>query len=335
MSGSNLDLDFINEFLLHVWKEDLAVTPKQFLPLPSFENHLDIVQHEQQFAKEDKASSRRTILVNERIMKLQQENPTDFGGNIDWKAELSSFKVLPYPSYYKKPFHSIPGGWLSKFAAENNRIAMRAIYQDAHPESCEGIRKQLSAFIPKHSKYIVDLGSGDGDGPAITARMLPHANVVAVEASPFMIICGRRQNRDCANLEFHHQLAENTCLQSNTVDTVTITLLLHECSDEGKASILNEAYRILKPNGTIILSDTPQNDLLTYRGFYEPWKHQWVHFNPERSLREAGFVNVMDHGILGGDGVIKSVEEHTGSESATTDNRLFVFTGIKTAVSRL
>ena len=77
---SGLDLDFINEFLLHVWKEDLAVTPKQFLPLPSFEKHLDIVQHEQQVAKEDKASSRRTIVVNERIMKLQQENPLTLVG---------------------------------------------------------------------------------------------------------------------------------------------------------------------------------------------------------------------------------------------------------------
>ena len=47
-------------------------------------------------------------------------NPTDFGGPIDWKFELSAFRVLPYPSYYTKPFHSIPGGWLSKFAAENN-----------------------------------------------------------------------------------------------------------------------------------------------------------------------------------------------------------------------
>ena len=110
---------------------------------------------------------------------------------------------------------------------------------------------------------------------------------------------------------------------------------MHECSDEGKASILREAYRILKPNGTIILSDTPQNDLLTYRGFYEPWKHQWLHFQPKRALEEAGFVNIMNHGILGGDGVIKSVEEQTGSEEATTDNRLFVFTGTKEVASRL
>ena len=64
------------------------------------------------------------MVVNERILKLQMKNPTDFGGPIDWKFELSAFRVLPYPSYYTKPFHSIPGGWLSKFAAENNRIAM-------------------------------------------------------------------------------------------------------------------------------------------------------------------------------------------------------------------
>ena len=31
---------------------------------------------------------------------------------------------------------------------------------------------------------------------AITARMFPSAKVIAIEASPFMIVCGRRQNRD-------------------------------------------------------------------------------------------------------------------------------------------
>ena len=66
------------------------------------------------------------------------------------------------------------------------------------------------------------------------AMVLPYcayvsgAKVIAIEASPFMIVCGRRQNRDCVNLEFHHQLAENTYIPSNSIDTVTVTLLLHE-----------------------------------------------------------------------------------------------------------
>ena len=330
-----LDLNFINTFLHQVWKDDLKVTPKQFQPIPSFDNHMDIVKEEQQIVKEDEASSRRTVLVNERILNLQMKNPTDFGGPIDWKFELSAFRVLPYPSYYTKPFHSIPGGWLSKFAAENNRIAMQAIYQDAHPEACEGVRKELSKFVPKSSTRIVDLGSGDGDGPAITARMFPSAKVIAIEASPFMIVCGRRQNRDCVNLEFHHQLAENTYIPSNSIDTVTVTLLLHECSNEGKRNILTEAYRILKPNGTIVLTDTPQNDLFTYRGFYEPWKHQWKDFNATKSLSNVGFVNIIDHGIVGGDGHVKSIEEHKETSVESTDNRLFVFTAMKKMKSSL
>ena len=38
------------------------------------------------------------------------------------------------------------------------------------------------------------------------------AKVLAIEASPFMIICGRRQNRNTINLEFRHGLAEDTFL---------------------------------------------------------------------------------------------------------------------------
>ena len=100
--------------------------------------------------------------------------------------------------------------------------AWQAIYRDAHSDSCMGLRRELSALIPADSQLVVDLGAGDGDGPAATARMLPGAKVLAVEASPFMIIAGRRQNRDCPNLEFRHALAENTHLQAGCADAVSI-----------------------------------------------------------------------------------------------------------------
>ena len=150
----------------------------------------------------DKRSARRTMIVHKRVQEEEVNNPTDFGGDIDWETELKAFGTLPYPEYYKMSFHSVPGGWLSKFAAMKNRVAMQAIYREAHPRSCMGVRDVLSEHVPKDAKRVVDLGSGDGDGPAATARMLPNAKVLAVEASPFMIVCGRRQNRDAVNLEF-------------------------------------------------------------------------------------------------------------------------------------
>merc|ERR1712032_1667946 len=154
---------------------------------------------------------------------------------------------------------------------------MQGIYTEAHPMSCMGLREELSKLVPPSSKYVVDLGAGDCDGAASTARALPNARVVALDASPFMLIAGRTQNRGLPNLEFMHALAEATHLPDACVDCVTVTLVFHECSDVAKAAIAQEAKRILRPGGTIILADTPQDDLHTYIGAHEPYRDEWLH----------------------------------------------------------
>lgn len=232
------------------------------------------------------------------LRKSVKEPMPDLGpGPIDWDGELAKFGPLPYPPYYKQPFHSALGGWLSQGAALNNRRAMEAIYSDCHPDKCSGMRRELAKFFPPTARLVADIGAGDGDGAAAVARCLPQARVVAVEASPFMIIVGRRQNRDAANLEWRHCLGEDTGMESATCDAVTITLVFHECSDDGKAAIIAEAFRILRPGGTLVFSDTPPDDLQTYRGFYEPWKDQWLRFDVDAFLAKHGFVDVSAHDV--------------------------------------
>eukprot|EP00747_Dinoflagellata_sp_TGD_P060240 gnl/TRDRNA2_/TRDRNA2_151938_c0_seq2.p1 gnl/TRDRNA2_/TRDRNA2_151938_c0~~gnl/TRDRNA2_/TRDRNA2_151938_c0_seq2.p1 ORF type:complete len:272 (-),score=45.43 gnl/TRDRNA2_/TRDRNA2_151938_c0_seq2:620-1321(-) len=208
-------------------------------------------------------------------------------------------------------------------AAMVNRRAMQAIYVEAHPQSCLGIRQELAKHVPEDAKLIIDLGAGDGDGPAAVARARPSARVLAVEASPFMIICGRRQNSDVTNLEFVHALAEDTGLPSGEADAVTITLLFHECSDEAKSAIGHEAMRLLRPDGVLVFADTPPDDLDTYRGFYEPHKEAWMQFDGPSFLRGSmGLVDVQDHGILGAERATTS-EEHRSDNEFRTDNVLF------------
>jgi len=295
------------------------------------DNHFDIISDEIQAALLDPPSSRRTHIIRDRIAALEL---TDFGGAIDWEKELMAFAPLDFPEYYRQPFHSVPGGWLSKRAAVYNRMAMQSIYREAHPHSCSGLRGDLVQWVPMHSKFVVDLGTGDGDGAATTAKLRPAARVVGVDASPFMIIAGRRQNREVANLEWRHALAERTGLSDGCADAVTITLVLHECSDEAKLDIAREAARILKPGGVLVVADTPQDDLATYRGFYEPHREAWAKFDPHALFEAAGLVGVSQTTILGGD-LKAEADQRAAFESGNTDNRLFVITATKPEHAKL
>ena len=38
-----------------------------------------------------------------------------------------------------------------------------------------------------------------------------------------------------------------------------------------------------------MVTDSLPGDLYSYRGFFEPYKEQWLKINPEQLLTEAGF----------------------------------------------
>ena len=230
------------------------------------------------------------------IRRMAAQEAPDFA-DLDWDVELEAFGSLDLPDYYRQPFHSVPGGYLSEAAATNDRRALEAIYQDAHPGRSLGIREDIATLVPENARSVVEFGAGTGDGAAAIARRFPTARVMALEASPFMIIAGRTQNADLPNLEFVQGLAEETNIAEDSVDLVLLSFLLHECPDTIKRDILDRARRILRPGGMIVLNDTPPDSLDGYRGFYEPYREQWRDFDPETSLAEAGFEDTSNHEI--------------------------------------
>lgn len=225
------------------------------------------------------------------VARIPEQEVPDFSG-IDWDAELARFEGLEYPDYYRQPFHSVPGGYLSRAAAVGDRGAMEAIYEEAHPRKSLGVREALATLVPGDARHVVDLGGGTGDLGAAIARRLPDATVRSIDASPFMVIAGRVQNAGIENLTLEQGFAEATGLAGASVDAVNLTLVFHECPNAIKCKILREAHRILRPGGTLVLSDTPNDDLHDFRGFYEPYKAEWLEFAPEAFLAEARFVSV-------------------------------------------
>ncbi len=225
------------------------------------------------------------------ITRMQFQEAPDLG-EIDWESELATFEAIEYPQYYLQPFHSVLGGYLSEMAAVGNRVAMEAILENAHPRKSLGVREEIAKLFPKDARQILDLGAGIGDDAAAIARRLPNATVTAWEASPFMIIVGRLLHKDIPNLRWKHGLVEKTELPDNSVDALNITYLLHECPDEIKQKILAECWRILSPGGLIVVTDALPGNLYSYRGFFEPYKEQWLKIDPDKLLQEAGFVKL-------------------------------------------
>lgn len=252
-------------------------------PAPSW--HAEKIQEEM---SSDTPKNRMMDVVKRMVGQVVP----DFSG-IDWDAELAGFEDVEYPAYYRQPFHSVPGGYLSEAAAVGDRGAMEAIYEEWHPLKSLGLREELAALIPADAKTVVDLGGGTGDMGAAIARRLPDAQVRSIDASPFMLIAGRVQNEGIPNLALEQGFAESTGIEDGSLDAAVITLVFHECPDVIKGKVLAEVLRMLRPGGTLVLSDTPNDDLHDFRGFYEPYKEEWLTFDPDAVLTTAGFVNIM------------------------------------------
>jgi len=219
-------------------------------------------------------------------------------GEIDWTKELAAYSELDYPNYYLQPFHSMPGGWLNPAAATGDRAAMESIYRHAHPRKSLGMRDAIAKFFPADAKLVYDFGAGTGDQSAAIARLLPNAEVVCVEASPFMQIVGKRRHRGVKNLRWVHAMAENIEVAEGSVDAVNISVVFHEMPNFAKHMLLEKALQILKPGGTIVLSDVPPMDLDGHRGFFEPYRQEWQSYDPGADLASVGFRDVSVHHVV-------------------------------------
>jgi SAM-dependent methyltransferase len=219
--------------------------------------------------------------------------------DIDFMRDVAAYPEIDYPAYYLQPFHSIPGGYLNPLSAIGNQAAIKALYHRDHPRGGFGMREDIATFVPREAKLVYDFGAGTGDQAALIAgRLGSDAEVHCIEASPFGIIVGRHDYQD-TRLKWTLGMVEEQKLAPNTADAINLTFVLHECPDFTKRHILRKAFNTLKPGGTLVWTDPAQDDLVERsRGFYEPYKYEWLRLQPDRELEELGFVDIQLHCVI-------------------------------------
>ncbi len=124
---------------------------------------------------------------------------------------------------------------------------------------------------------VVDLGAGEGGLSLLLARVA--ASVTAVDQSNAMLV-EIRTRAEAVGLA--HRV--NTCqadlealpLPAASADAVFLSQSLHHAAQPERA--VNEAARILRPGGTLILLDLAKHDQDWVR---ERWADQWLGFDEE------------------------------------------------------
>lgn len=152
--------------------------------------------------------------------------------------------------------------------------------------------RALLGLVPSHWT-VGDLGCGTG---AVLRTLAPHvAHVIGIDGSEDMLAAARARTRDLANVTLHRGTLEALPLESASLDTATLVLVLHHVP--APALALSEAARVLKPGGRLLIVDMAPHEHEEYR---QQMGHVWLGFSEEqmrRLLASAGFVNVAIHAL--------------------------------------
>ncbi|MEK7952571.1 ArsR/SmtB family transcription factor [Luteolibacter soli] len=137
---------------------------------------------------------------------------------------------------------------------------------------------------------VADLGAGEGTLAQMLARQADQ--VIAVDLSPKMVEFGRELavKHELPNLEYRLGDIEEPPLDDASVDLAFLSQALHHAGSPEKA--LQQAFRIVKPGGRLVVLDLLQH---TFEQARELYADVWLGFSEGElaaMLEKAGFVNI-------------------------------------------
>ncbi len=220
--------------------------------------------------------------------------------NLDWEAYQNRFisEDFTYPEYYQKDFHGISGGYLTPIAP----VTYDTVTRFAAPPNEIKLRQKAIAKVKTKPQKILDLGCGTGSSTIMLKQAFPKAEVIGFDISSYMLAMTEyKAKKNNLAISLQQGLAEATNFQPDEFDLISIAFLFHETPMEISQQILQECWRILKPQGQIIILDGNQTRLRRsdwlIKLFREPYSKAYAAGNVDDWLLSAGFQSVATEAV--------------------------------------
>ena len=166
-------------------------------------------------------------------------------------------------------------------------------------ESFAGCGNPVAVASLKEGEVVLDLGSGAGLDMFHAARQVGDTGrVIGVDMTPAMIEKAKygAEQLGLENVEFRLGDIENLPVENSSVDVIISNCVINLAPDKGR--VFQEAYRVLRPGGRLMVSDivleTPLPDNVREDiGYYAGCiggailKEEYL-----QHMRDAGFVDV-------------------------------------------
>ncbi len=215
-----------------------------------------------------------------------------------------------YPDYYLQNFHHQTDGYLSDHSAGIYDIQVEILFNgtaDAmRRRVISPLKKGLDSSFPNlnpSNLKLIDIATGTGRTLQQIRSSIPKCDLIGLDlSSAYLKQASKYLNHGEKDLvQLIQGNAEKTPLKGNTFHAITCVFLFHELPKEARQNVLNECYRILKPNGILVIADSIQlNDIPNFievlenfhKIFHEPYYKDYIKDDINNKLEKAGFDSI-------------------------------------------